>query len=148
MDRRSRDRFHLINPDKVASAMLGMFDRSLLPPHMGGTSTKGGLWDDGQWNIPGAMEEALQLLKDGEIVKLTDAQLKAVGAGREDRDDDDGKGKRGALRPGLSARGGSKSSASDETTDIGADASRRKNGQGPTPAMAVPPLDFDAAADL
>jgi len=147
MDRRSRDRFHLVNPDKVASAMLGMFDRSLLPPHLGGTSTKGGLWDDGQWNLPGAMEEALQLLKEGEMVKLTDAQVKASKAvGVDGEDDDGGNGKRGGLRPGLSVRGGgSKSSAA---TNIGADGTQSKNGQGPSPAVAEPPLDFDLAADL
>ena len=66
MDKKERDRFFLLPGPKVAQDMLSMFPASVLPPHMGGTSTRGGLWDDGQWDRPEAVEEALSVLRDDE----------------------------------------------------------------------------------
>ena len=66
MDKKERDKFHLLPGPKVAQDMLSMFPASVLPPHMGGTSTRGGLWDDGQWDRPEAVAEALSVLRDDE----------------------------------------------------------------------------------
>ena len=66
MDKRSRDRFTLVPGDRVAKELLALFPAAVLPPHLGGSSMRGGLWDDGHWDQPGLLEEALREMQENE----------------------------------------------------------------------------------
>lgn len=64
MDSKTRNKFSLVASDKVASEIGALFPSTVLPPHMGGSSKKGGLWDDGQWDRPEALAEMMDVLHD------------------------------------------------------------------------------------
>lgn len=106
MDKKARDKFILVPGHLVAKDLLGMFPASILPPHMGGTSTKGGFWDDGQWDRPDAIKESLAVLHDSGMENK-------VGDGRGA----EGKGSDGKMKGSI--KGGTSSQAVQGRLDAG-----------------------------